>query len=151
MGKKNKKIYVDALMLLHKLFQFELNIETSDFIAKLIGLLEDRIYELEDDDEVTGNSLTLNEKARLILNRFVMTGWVDRENMDGSFTEVITPRDYAIQVMKLIYDLSETQMHEYNSLVFSTYSSLKEAHDNQPNQMYEAILSAKSNTEKTNY
>jgi len=151
LSSKNKKLYVDALMLLHRLFQYELNIETSDFVAKLVGLLEDRIYELEDDDETAEGSLTLSEKAYLILNRFVKTGWVDRENMDGSFTEVITPRDYAIQVMKLIYDLSETRLHEYNSLVFSTYSSLKEARDNQPNQMYEALLSAKSNTEKLTF
>jgi len=93
----------------------------------------------------------LSIKARLILNRFVTTGWIDRETMDGSFTEVITPRDYAIQVMKLLHDLGDTQLHEYNSLVFSTYSSLKEAYNNHQNQMYEAILNARTNTEKLTY
>ncbi|MDR1193977.1 MAG: DUF5716 family protein [Peptococcaceae bacterium] len=151
LSSKNKEIYVDALMLLHKLFQYELNIETSDFLASLIDLLENRVYEIEDDDEASEGGLTLSAKARLILNRFVVAGWVDRENMDGSFTEVITPRNYAIQVMRLLYDLSDTRLREYNSLVFSTYSSLKEARFNQPNQMYEAIINAKSNTEKLTY
>ena len=123
----------------------------SDFIAELIGLLDNRTYEPEEDDEIIDGSPTLSIKARLILNRFVTTGWVDRETMDGSFTEVITPRDYAIQVMKLLHDLGDVQLREYNSLVFSTYSSLKEAYHNQQNQMYEAILNAKSNTEKLTY
>jgi len=151
LSSKNKELYVEALMVLHRLFQYELNIETSAFIAAIIGLLETRAYELEDDDEIAESGLTSNAKARLILNRFVTTGWVDRENMDGSFIEVITPRAYAIQVMQLIYDLSDDRTREYNSLVFSTYSGLKEAYENQPPQMYEAILSAKANTEKLVY
>lgn len=151
LSSKNKEIYADALILLNRLFQNELNIETSDFLSSLIELLENRTYEVEDDDDVTEGGLTLSAKARLILNRFVATGWVDRENMDGSFIEVITPRNYAIQVMKLLHDLSNMQLREYSSLVFSTYSSLKEARFNQPNQMYEAILNAKYNTEKLTY
>ena len=150
LSSKNKELYADALMLLHRLFLYELNIQTSDFIAALIGLLENRSYEVEDDDEVaiSEGGLTLSTKARLILNRFVTTGWVDRENMDGSFIEVITPRSYAIQVMQLLSDISDDRTREYNSLVFSTYSGLKEARDNQPGLMYEAVINAKSNTEK---
>jgi hypothetical protein len=151
LSSKNKEIYTDALMLLHRLFQNELNIETSDFISALIELLENRAYEIEDDDEITEGGLTLSMKARLILNRFVKTGWIERENMDGSFKEVITPRAYAIRVMQLLYDLTNDRTKEYNSLVFSTYSGLKEARENQQNQMYEAVLNAKSNTEKLIY
>jgi hypothetical protein len=151
LSSKNKELYIDALMLLHNSFKYELNIVTSDFISALINLLENRSYEIEDDDEIPEVGLTLNENARLILNRFVKTGWVDRENMDGSFTEVITPKTYAIRVMQLLYDLGTDQVREYNSLVFSTYSSLKEARDNQRDQMYEAVLNAKSNTEKLIY
>jgi len=151
LSSKNKEIYTDALMLLHRLFQNELNIETSDFISALIELLENRAYEIEDDDEITEGGLTLSMKARLILNRFVKTGWIERENMDGSFKEVITPRAYAIRVMQLLYDLTNDRTKEYNSLVFSTYSGLKEARENQQNQMYEAVLNTKSNTEKLVY
>ena len=151
LSSKNKELYVDALMLLHRLFQYELNIETSDFIASLVGLLDNRAYEMEDDDEVAEGGLTLSAKARLILNRFISTGWVDREYIDGTFVEVITPRVYAIRVMQLLYDLSSEGVKEYNSLVFSTYSGLKEANDNQPAQMYEAVLNAKANTERLIY
>ena len=148
LSSRNKELYVDALMLLYRLFKYELNIVTSDYLSALIGLLENRSYELEDDDEETEGGLSLNTKARLILNRLAETGWVDRENMDGSFVEVITPRAYAIQVMQLLHDLSNEQVGEYNSLVFSTYSALREARENQQNQMYEAVLNARANTEK---
>jgi len=146
LSSKNKELYVDAIVLLNRLFEYELNIEVSGFISELIGLLEDREYETEDDEEAGG--LTPRDKARLILERFVQTGWVDREYMDGSFTEIITPKTYAIKVMKLICDLGETQVQEYNSLVFSTYSSLKQAKEEQPRHMYEAVLNAKKNTEQ---
>jgi len=148
LSSKNRVLYFDALMLLHHMFQRELNIEKSDFISALVGLLENRFYEIEDDDEIEEGGLTVNWKARQILNRFVATGWVDREEMDGSFVEVITPRTYAIRIMQLLNDLCSDRTSEYTSLVFSTYSGLKEARDNQPNQMYEAVLNAKSNTEK---
>ena len=139
LSSKNKALYVDALMLFHNLFQHELNIKTSDYISVLIELLENSAYEIEDDEEITEEGLSSNVKARLILNRFVSTGWIDRENMDGSFVEVITPRVYAIRVMQLLHDLSKEQTNEYNSLVFSTFSALKEAYENNHDQMYEAV------------
>jgi hypothetical protein len=151
LSSKNKEIYADALMLLHKLFQHDLNIEKSDFLSALIELIENSVYEIEVDDEEVENVSNPGTKARLILNRFIKTGWVDCEIMDGSFTEVITPKSYAIQVMRLLRDLSETRVREYNSLVYSTYSGLRQAWDNDRNQMYHAVVAAKSNTEQLTY
>ena len=151
LSSKNKELYVEALMRLHRLMKYELNIEVSSYLAELIYLLEDRDFEPEEDDDCSEGSLTSATQARLILNRFISTGWVDKEAMDGSFIEVITPRGYAIATMKLLYELEETQIKEYNSLVFSTYSSLNEAYKNQNTHMYEAILTAQSNTEHLVY
>jgi hypothetical protein len=147
----NKEIYVDALMLLHQMFKFELNIRVDDYISSLIALLEDKTFVPEEDDEVPESSLTPNVKARFILNRFIKTGWVDKEFLDGSFIEIITPRNYAIQVMRLISELSDHSVHEYNSLVFATYSSLKQAKSEHHEQLYEAVLTAKKNTEQLEY
>ena len=151
LSSKNKELYVEALMRLHGQMKYELNIEVAAYLAQLIDLLEDRAFEPEEDDDCAEGGLTSSAKARLILNRFVTTGWVDKETLDGSFIEVITPRGYAIATMKLLHELEETQVKEYNSLVFSTYSSLNEAYKNQNAQMYEAILTAKSNTEQLVY
>lgn len=147
----NKEIYVDALMLLHQMFKYDLNIRVDDYISSLIALIEDKAYLPEEDDEITENGLTPNVKARLILNRFIKTGWVDKEFLDGSFIEIITPRDYAIHMMKLLSDLSDHTLHEYNSLVFATYSGLKQARNEHHGQMYEAVLSARANTEQLTY
>ncbi len=147
----NKEIYVEALLLLHQMFKFELNIKVEDYISALIAVLEDKVYVLEAEDEVPENNLTQNTKARMILNRFIKTGWIDKEFLDGSFVEIITPRNYAISVMKLLSELQENTQQEYNSLVFSTYSSLKQAKSEHELQMYEAVLSAKANTEQLEY
>lgn len=147
----NREVYFDALMLLHDLFKFELNIRVDDYIASLISILEDRTFELEDDDETQEGGLTLSAKARLILSRLINAGWIDKEFLDGSFIEIITPRTYAIPVMKLLSELSNDTLQEYNSLVFATFSGLKQAQDSHQSNMYEAVLSAKANTEQLQY
>ena len=147
----NKEIYVDALMLLHQMFKYELNIRVDDYISSLIALIEDKTFLPEEDDEITESSLTPNVKARLILDRLIKTGWVDKEFLDGFFIEIITPRDYAIQMMKLLSELSHHTLREYNSLVFATYSGLKQAKNEHRGQMYEAVLSARANTEQLTY
>jgi hypothetical protein len=143
----NREIYCDALMVLYDMFKFELNIRADDFIASLTTVLEDRNFEFEDGDDINEGG-TLSGKARLILNRFIKTGWVDKEFMDGSFIEIITPRNYAIPVLKLLNDLGDQALQEYNSLVFATFSGLKQAMSENKSHLYEAVLSAKSNTER---
>jgi hypothetical protein len=155
----NREIYFDALMLLNEYLKQNLNIEVGDYIASLIGLIEDRNFIVEKEDEspdvpdaVEGQGVSnVHSKARLILARLVKTGWVDREIMDGSFTEIITPRDYAIRMMQLLDEMRDERIHEYNSLVFSTYSALKQAKQEQSRESYEAVLAARRNTETLVY
>jgi len=147
----NREIYYDALMILHDMFKFELNIRVDDYIASLITILEDRAFEIEEDDEIQESSLTLSGKARLILNRFIKTGWVDKEFIDNTFIEIITPRNYAIPVLKLLSEIGDNALQEYNSLVFATFSGLKQAMSENESHLYEALLSAKANTEQLQY
>lgn len=165
LASRNREIYFDALMLLNEKLREELNIPVSEYIASLAGLIEDRNFVVEKEDEtpdvpdaVEGQSaLNSHTKARLILARLVNTGWVDRETTDGSFTEIITPRDYAIRMMQLLDEMRDGGIHEYNSLVFSTYSALKQAAQlkqaayEQARVSYEAVLAAKRNTETLMY
>ena len=146
----NREIYYDALINLHNMFIFELNIRVDDYIASLITILEDRAFEIE-EEEVLDGSLTLSGKARIILSKLIKTGWVDKEFIDNSFVEIITPRNYAIPVMKLLSELGNSSLLECKSLVFSTFSGLKQAINENESHMYEALLSAKSNTEQLQY
>ena len=147
----NREIYFDALMILHDMFKYELNIRAEDYVASLITILEDRAFELETDDETPDSGLTLSGKARMILDRLIKTGWVDKEFLDNSFIEIITPRNYSIPVLRLLSELGETALQEYNSLVFATFSGLKQALSEDEHHLYEALLSAKSNTEHLQY
>lgn len=70
--------------------------------------------ELPEADAGAGG-LTPNIKARLILNRFIKTGWIDKEEMDDTFAKIITPRYYAIRVMRLLDELRDESVHYYNS------------------------------------
>ncbi|MDR0685029.1 MAG: DUF5716 family protein [Spirochaetaceae bacterium] len=159
LASRNREIYFDALMLLNEKLREELNIPVSEYIASLAGLIEDRNFVVEKEDEtpdvpdaVEGQSaLNSHTKARLILARLVNTGWVDRETTDGSFTEIITPRDYAIRMMQLLDEMRDEKIHEYSSLVFATYSSLRQANHERPRECYEAALAAKRNTETLVY
>lgn len=144
----NRELYAEALLLLYKMFKNDLNIRLDDYLSSLISLLDDKIYLPEADEDEKVNSLSTRDKARLIVDRFVKTGWIEKEFIDGSFIEIITPKSYAIQVMKLLSELENNDIHEYNSLVFATYSGLKQAENEHEAQMYEAVLSAKANTEQ---
>lgn len=147
----NREIYYDALMILHDMFKFELNIDVGDYLSRLNAVLEDRTFELEYDDECPESSLTSNGNARLIMGRLIYCGWIDREFIDGSFIEIITPRSYAIPVLRWLSDLSDDTLQEYNSLVFATFSGLKQAMNEDHSHLYEALLSAKANTEQLQY
>ncbi len=125
----NREFYVDALMKLYEMFQSEINIRLKAFLTEVEILLEDRVYLIEEgDDTDDAEPASLRGKARLIERRFEKTGWVEREFLDGSFTEIITPNRYAITVMRMLRELSDERISEYNSLVFSTYSALNQAY-----------------------
>lgn len=55
----NREIYVEALLLLHQMFQFELNIRVDDYISALISLQEDKDFTPEEDDEISEGNLTI--------------------------------------------------------------------------------------------
>ncbi len=151
---KNKDIYIEALLFLYNYIINDggLEILIEDYKSSLISLQEVREFELEeDDDEDFEIKITPSTKANIIINRLLKTGWIDREFLDGSFSEVITPKPYAIPFIKLLNEVGEDVQYEYNSYVFSTYSGLKQAKDDEFSQMYEAIISAKKNTDELVY
>lgn len=148
LSSENHEVYFDALMILYSIFKDELNIRVDDFISELSSYLEDKVFELESDDEQPESSLTPNAKARLVMKRLEKSGWIDKEFLEGTFVEILTPRSYAIPILKLLSEIGNETTDEYSSLVFSTFSGLKQALSEERSKTYEALLSAKANTEK---
>ena len=148
----NREIYVDALMKLYEMFNDDINIKLKDYLNELTALLEDRVYNVEEGDDISVDSPdTSRGKARLIEKRFEKTGWIEREFLDGSFTEIVTPNTYSIRIMRMLKEITDEGTIEYNSLVFSTYSALNQAVTENRDRMYEALIIADKNTEKLDY
>lgn len=148
----NREIYVDALMKLYEMFNDDINIKLKDYLNELTALLEDRVYNVEEGDDISVDSPdTSRGKARLIEKRFEKTGWIEREFLDGSFTEIVTPNTYSIRIMRMLKEITDEGTLEYNSLVFSTYSALNQAVTENRDRMYEALIIAEKNTEKLDY
>ena len=149
LASKNKEIYLDALLVLHHLFKQAINVDLEEYVSVLVANMEDILYEMETDDldNAEGQSLSSSQKARLLIKKFTDTGWIDAEYKEGSFERVIALRDYAIKVLNLLDALTELETKEYNSLVFNTYSSLKQAQED-TDRMYDALLGAKRNTQQ---
>ena len=144
----NREIYWASLVTLHRLLEYDLNIPVEDYCIALGDKLSDMELLAEDalDEEEQRLIRQPNGKVRWIIHRLKRAGWLDTEYRDGSFEEVIAPRDYADQVIRLLLELEQAQTKEYNSLVFSTYSGLKQAYEEKSDRMYEALLTARRNT-----
>lgn len=141
----NRELYWTALVTLHHLL---VNIPAEDYCIALGDTLSDMELTAEDtlDEEEQRLIRQPNGKVRWIIHRLKRAGWLDTEYRDGTFEEVIAPRDYADQMIRLLLELEQAETKEYNSLVFSTYSGLKQAYEEKSDRMYEALLTARRNT-----
>lgn len=144
----NRELYWTALVTLHHLLEYDLNIPVEDYCIALGDTLSDMELTAEDtlDEEEQRLIRQPNGKVRWIIHRLKRAGWLDTEYRDGTFEEVIAPRDYADQMIRLLLELEQAETKEYNSLVFSTYSGLKQAYEEKSDRMYEALLTARRNT-----
>ncbi len=157
LNSKNKEIYVEALFVIRRAFKQEMSINKSDLVSMLIANLDEIIYQMdlsEEGDADYGNGYderdgaSLSATAHFILRRLRDTGWIEGEYQTDSFEENITLPDYSIKLINLLHSLIDKGIHEYNSYVYSTYSALKTADQERDEYMYNALLTAHSNTIK---
>ncbi|MEG1570837.1 MAG: DUF5716 family protein [Clostridia bacterium] len=140
----NKAIYAEALLLLHEMFKYSVQIEKRDYLTQLIARVEDADFVQENDEAIP--IATASQRAHYILARLMSTGWVQEESKEGSFIQVLTLHHYSIKILMLLSNLICHEQVEYNSLVFATYSGLYHAIHHEPERTYDALLSAQQNT-----
>lgn len=151
---KNRDLFVDALFVIRKAIRQDLYI-TREELAKRIALsLEDEMdkehFEDEDDKFDNEDLQTPMAKALFIIRKLRDYGWINIDfNAKNSFEEYIAVPSYATQAINFLYALTSEGEEEYNSLVYSTYSSLKMA-DTDNSDYYDALVSAYKNTDKLN-
>ena len=147
-----KVLYLNALFVIRDEFKrTKLVISREELISTLMDQFDDYFNqsdfsEEEVEDGSLGEDLTsLSAKVHMLLRHLVNTGWIEEEE-DTSFQRNITVPNYSIQLINLLYDLSHMKTAEYNSYVYSTYASLKNASES--GDYYFALNSAYANTSK---
>ncbi len=154
---KNKTLYIEALFVLRKAFKQEMTISKSDLVTMLIANLDEAMLEMDmeaekaefesaDDDNKTGQGLSAT--AHLLIRRLMAAKWIEAEYQIDSFEENITLPDYTIKLLDLLHSFTDDSVREYNSYVYSTYSSLRTADSERDDFMYNALLTAHENTLK---
>lgn len=114
----NKDIYTAALFIVWKKFRLELVIRKEELASSLAEELENRLsamdlQEDEQDGEDTENAVneldlaSLNGKAYFILRRLLRDGWIEEEQDRDSFDVNVTVPDYAVKIIRLLYELTE--------------------------------------------
>lgn len=154
LASKNKEIYVEALFVLRKVFKQEMAITKENLVSMLIANLDEimlglDLSEISEGEETVENikeEVSLSATAHFILRRLKATKWIDIEDQVDSFEEYITLPDYSIKLINLLYSLTEDVTKEYNSYVYSTYSSIKTADHERDEFMYNALVTAHDNT-----
>lgn len=148
-----KELYLDALFVIRDAFKrTELIISREELISTLMDQFEDYFNnsdfseEEQEDGSLNENMSDLSAKVHMLLRHLVNTGWIEEET-DNNFQRNITVPDYSIQIINLLYDLSNAKPAEYNSYVYSTYASLEKASENK-DYLFEALNSAYTYTSK---
>lgn len=148
----NKKIYIDALFVIKECFRQEMSLPKEDVAIAITSKLEDRILEIkieEDDDEQDEKvDNSLSARAYYILRRLKWAGWIEFEVQGSNFEEEVILPDYSIDIINLLYSLTNKKNLEYNSYVYATYSALKIALTQESKQLYNATITAYDNTIK---
>ena len=147
---KNRALYVEALFVLRKAFKQEMTISKSDLVSMLIFNLSGMMVDADfsEDDDITDEGKEgagLSASAHFILRHLKNTGWIETEYQPDSFTENVTLPDYTVKIINLLYSLTDESTREYNSYVYSTYSNLKTA-DQEQNNYVNALTNAYDKT-----
>lgn len=146
LASKNKEIYLDGLFVLRRAYKQEMIITKEHLAAMLISELEDKIMEMEMEDEEVVPERNLSALAHFLIRKFHQTGWIDLEYATDSFEEQVTLYDYSIKILNTLYELLDTTPREYNTFVYSTYSLLKTANEERDQYTYNALTQAHKNT-----
>lgn len=144
----NKKIYVNALFVIRECFAQEMSLPKDEVAIAITSKMEDELLQMQDEEEqeeIIDNSLT--ERAYFILRRLKWAGWIETEIQESNFREDIILPDYTIDILNVLYSLTNRKNLEYNSYAYATYSALKVALE-EKTQLYNAMITAYENSNK---
>lgn len=144
---KNKEIYLEALFVLRRVYKQEMLIKKDDLVAILISKLEDRIMNIDLEEGDILIEVNFSTLAHFVIRKLKWAGWIDSYENE-IFEEIIVMNDYSIKILNVLSEIMDTSVKEYNSLVFSTYSTLKLANEERNVYSYLGLVKAYENTQR---
>lgn len=143
----NKRIYIDTLFIIRECFKQEVTMPKEEVAILIESKLEDALLEVQNDSEEEEKiENSLSAKAHYILRRLNFVGWIETEIQSNNFEEYIILPDYAIEIIDLLYLLTNKKNFEYNAYAYATYAALKISLEDDNKQLYVAVMSAYDNT-----
>ena len=138
----NREIYVEALFVVFRCYKQELMIRRQDLIDRLVAALEDRMFELADEEGDAIDDGSLSGRAHWLLRRMIGAGWVELDPTAHTVEEYVALPDYSVRILQVLHEICEDKPKEYNSLVYSTYSNLSQAQAERGDFMAEALVAS---------
>lgn len=138
----NREIYVEALFVVFRCYKQELLIRRQDLVDRLVAALEDRMFELADEEGDAIDDGSLSGRAHWLLRRMMRAGWIELDPTAHTVEEYVALPDYSVRILQVLHEICEDKPKEYNSLVYSTYSNLSQAQAERGDFMAEALLAS---------
>lgn len=144
----NREIYAEALFVVYRCYKQEFLIQRDDLVNRMVATLENRMFELAAEEGEEMEDVSLSGRAHWLVRRLLKTGWIELDPLAHTVDEFVAVPDYSVKILQVLYEISEDQPKEYNSLVYSTYSNLSKAQEEQGDFLAEALLASYSMTDR---
>lgn len=139
LSSKHRHIYLRALFVVQECFQREITVRKDDLISMLISSLEEQIY-YYDGEENELLETNISERAHALLRKFRETRWLELEQVSNSFDEHYIIPDYSLKIITVLKDINDDQQKDYNSIVSSTYFTLRGVEQEKGEYAYDALV-----------
>lgn len=146
LASKNKGLYCNALFVVLDSFKAHLKIPKDELSLMIQSRLENDIDTADfGEEDVNENETGLSGKAHFLIRKLKETGWIIVEYEDD-FKEYVTVPNFSYKIMQTLFDITNVKETENFAYVYSTYSSLKAADENNPLEMITALNDAERRT-----
>jgi hypothetical protein len=137
--KKHKNLYLKALFVALDCFQNEITVRKDDLISLMVSALEDQIYNYNgDEDELV--EANVSERAHALLRQLRDSKWIEIEPAVNSFDEHYILPDYSLKVITSLKEINDDQQKDYDSIVSSTYFTLRGVEQEKGEFAYDALV-----------
>lgn len=122
-----KLVYWDCICRLFSVTskQLSFGVERDILVDELQYYFESAMSaDLLDEEIEDSGSMTSRDKANFMLRRLEHYGWIDIE-VDHSYVQRVNFRDYAVQIIKTLIDVSEERHAEYQGYIYTIYNLVK--------------------------